>query len=87
MGKPVEPYAYNPNVGEYEIKYPVTRNAPKSVFSRFVLFPGHDVFVLSQFDQELLAESDGRKIGRRIAQIPGQGGPYLSPHCALICVY
>jgi len=50
----------------------VTRNAPKSVFSRFVLFPGHDVFVLSQFDQELLAESDGRKIGRRIAQIPGQ---------------
>jgi len=50
----------------------VTRNAPKSVFSRFVLFPDHDVFVLSQFDGELLAEADGRKIGRRIAQIPGQ---------------
>ena len=53
--------------------YPIARNAPKSVFSRFVLFPDHDIIVLSQFDQELLAEADGRKIGKRIAQIPGQG--------------
>ena len=64
-------FNFEPTV--YEIEYPTDRNAPKSVFSRFVLFPDYDIIVLSQFDQDLLAEADGRKIGKRIAQIPGQG--------------
>jgi hypothetical protein len=56
----------------------VTRNSPASAFSRFVLSPGHDVFVLSQLGQELLAEADGRRIARRIAQARHSGCATLS---------
>jgi hypothetical protein len=48
-----------------------TRWAPESEYAPYVLFPSYDIFLLEQYNEELKAESDGRRIAKRIAQIPG----------------
>ena len=49
-----------------------TRWAPVQEFEKYVSYPDFDVFVLSQYDEELRAERDGRRIAKRIAQLRGQ---------------
>ena len=48
-----------------------TRWASPQEFYEYVLYPDFDVFALSVHNEELRAENDARRIGRRIAQIPG----------------
>ncbi len=49
-----------------------TRWAPPEEFEDLVLFPSHDIFVLQPYNDEPLAEADGFRIARRLAQVPGQ---------------
>eukprot|EP00095_Tigriopus_kingsejongensis_P009018 maker-scaffold674_size113878-snap-gene-0.17 protein:Tk09018 transcript:maker-scaffold674_size113878-snap-gene-0.17-mRNA-1 annotation:"PREDICTED: uncharacterized protein LOC658236" len=49
-----------------------TRWASESSVAKYVLFPEFDVFTLSPFNEELMAEADGRRLAERIAQLPGQ---------------
>ncbi|TRY77882.1 hypothetical protein TCAL_09782 [Tigriopus californicus] len=49
-----------------------TRWVDANSFSKYVLFPEYDVITLSSINQEQRAEVDGRRLGQRIAQLPGQ---------------
>ncbi len=46
-----------------------TRWAPVDEFADLVIFPEFDVFQLEQYDEELRAERDGKRIAERIAQV------------------
>ncbi len=48
-----------------------TRWAPEDEFAELVVYPEFDVITLEQYDEELRAERDGKKIARRIAQLTG----------------
>lgn len=49
-----------------------TRWADPNSFSKYVLFPEYDVITLRSTNEEYHAQDDGRRLGQRIAQLPGQ---------------